>query len=168
MSNYRDPIIQAYLDLIKANCNGRITHFYHGEPITVPSVNLPCVIISKQETRAGHITNKEDEHGIAMTLTLIADVRSDLSTQENRDAVAAGVTTLYELIEGRNDDFTLQDHCILNILRHNSLVNSAFGLRTDLSSMTRVDYGQTLRDRAADSWTIEAKVDFVAQFIQVR
>jgi hypothetical protein len=47
-------------------------------------------------------------------------------------------------------------------------VDTAHNLRTDLASVTRVDYGQTLRDRAAEQWSIEARVDFIAHFSQVR
>jgi hypothetical protein len=86
---YQDPIIAAYIDLIKAH-TGAIKVFYQGEPIRIPGSNYPCAIISKRETRAGPLTNAEDEHGIAMTITVIADVRSDLSTVENIAEVVAG------------------------------------------------------------------------------
>lgn len=168
MSNYRDPVIAQYIALIKENCDGAIRHFYEGEPVAVPTSNLPCLVISKQETRVGVLNNAEDQHGMAMTMTLIADIRKDLSTQEDRDKVAAGVSTLYELIEGRNKNLTLRDNSILGILRGNILVNETYGLRTDLGSITRVDYGQTLRDRSKEAWTIEAQVDFVAHFAQAR
>jgi hypothetical protein len=48
------------------------------------------------------------------------------------------------------------------------VLDAAKNLRTDLGSMTRVDYGTTLRDRAQDQWSIEARVEFVCSFSQVR
>jgi hypothetical protein len=165
--NYIDPVIQAYIDLIKAH-TGEIKAFYQGEPLRIANSNLPCAIISKRETGVGFLTNSEDEHGIGMSITIIADVRKDLSTDENIAQAVAGVSTLYDLIEGRESDLTLKDNSILGILRSHILVDEVHGLRTDLGSQTRVDYGTTLRDRAQDEWSIEARVDFVAHFTQPR
>jgi hypothetical protein len=164
---YSDPIIRKYIDLIKANTSA-IVAFYEGEPIRVSVSNLPCVIISKQETRVGPLNNADDEHAIGMAITVIADIRKDLSTEENIAAIAPGVATLYDIMEGREENLTLKTTSILDILRGNLLVDSTTGLRTDLGSITRVDYGQTLRDRAPEAWSIEARVDFVAAFHQVR
>jgi hypothetical protein len=165
--NYSDPVIRKYTELLKAN-TGSIKAFYEGEPLRVPTSNLPCAIISKRETRVGPLSNAEDEHGIGMSITIIADVRKDLTTEEGAQNAVAGVATLYDIIEGRNDDYTLKDDCILGILRSNILVDATYGLRTDLGSITRVDYGTTLRDRAPEEWSIEARIDFVASFHQTR
>lgn len=164
---YSDPIIQKYVELIKANTPA-IREFYQGEPIRIPASSFPCAIIAKRETRAGALTNAEDEHGIGMSITIIADVRKDLSTEDNIAKAVAGVSTLYDIIEGRNEDYTLRDDSILGILRSNIILDEARNLRTDLGSMTRVDYGTTLRDRAQDQWSIEARVEFVCSFSQVR
>ncbi|WP_425905728.1 hypothetical protein [Nitrobacter sp. TKz-YC02] len=158
MATYTDPIIKKYIDLIKTNTSA-LKAFYQGEPIRLPVSNLPCAIISKRETRVGPLTNAEDEHGIGMSITIVADVRKDLSTEDNIAKAVAGVSTLYDLIEGRNDDLTLKDQSILGILRSNIVVDAARNLRTDLGSMTRVDYGTTLRDRAPEEWSIEARID---------
>jgi hypothetical protein len=167
MAIYTDPVIEKYIQLIKANTPA-IKAFFQGEPIRVPASNLPCAIISKRETRAGALTNAEDEHGIGLSITIIADVRKDLSTEDNIAKAVAGVSTLYEIAEGRNADYTLKGDSILGILRSNIVVDAAHNLRTDLGSMTLVDYGATLRDRAQDQWSIEARIDFVASFNQPR
>jgi hypothetical protein len=164
---YEDPIIKEYIDLLSAKA-GEIKEFYQGDPIAVPAVNLPCCIISKRETLAGPLTNAEDEQSIALSITVIVDVRKEISTEESRSTIANEVAKLYDICEGRNSDLTLKETSILSILRGNPLVNESRGLRTDLGSVTRVDYGQTLRDRAAEAWTIEARVDIVAYFTQVR
>jgi hypothetical protein len=164
---YSDPIIAKYIALIKAN-TGAIKMFYEGEPIRIPGSNYPCAIISKRETRVGPLSNAEDEHGIGMSITVITDVRSDLSTEESIAEVVAGVASLYEIMEGRNADYSLKADSLLAILRHNIAVDLNNQLRTDLSSVTRVDYGQTLKDRPREEWSIEARVDFVAHFSQVR
>jgi hypothetical protein len=164
---YQDPVLRTYIDLIKANTQV-FKAFYEGEPVSIPASNFPCIMISKRETRVGALTNAEDEHAIGISITIIADVRKDLSTDENIAKVVAGVSSLYDLMEGRNADLTLKSSSLLGILRSNPLVDSAHGLRTDLGTVTRVDYGQTLRDRAPEEWSIEARVDFQGYFTQVR
>jgi hypothetical protein len=164
---YQDPIIAAYIALIKVN-TGAIKMFYQGEPVRIPSSNLPCAIITKRETRVGPHTNAEDEHGIGMSITVITDIRQDLSTEENIAEVVAGVASLYEIMEGRAADYTLKTDSLLSILRHNIAVDLANNLRTDLGSVTRVDYGQTFKDRPRQEWSIEARLDFICNFTQVR
>jgi hypothetical protein len=164
---YQDPVLTAYINLIKSK-TGVFKAFYQAEPIRIPASDYPCLIISKRETRVGPLTNAEDEHGMAISITVIADVRQDLSTEDGAAAATAGVARLYDIIEGRKADYTLKDTSLLDILRSNELVDATHGLRTDLGSMTRVDYGMTLRDRAPESWSIEGRVDIVATFHQVR
>lgn len=164
---YEDPIIKKYIDLLKAKMPD-IKQWYQGDPIRIPVSNLPCVLISKTETRIGPFTNAEDEHGIEMRITVITDIRSELSTQEDEKRVVAGVAKLYQLVEERDTDYTLKDTSILDILRSNQVVDASNNLRTDLNTLTRVDYGETLRDRDAGLWSIEARIIFVAHFIQNR
>ena len=165
--NYADPIIEAYISLIKAH-TGAIKTFFQGEPVRIAPADLPCAIISKRQTRAAAVTNAEDEHGIGMSITVITDVRKDLTSDDSAQNVVAGIATLYDIMEGRNADYTLKENCLLGILRSNQLVDEAHGLRTDLSTLTLVDYGTTLRDRAPEEWSIEARVDIVCSFHQVR
>lgn len=165
MQPYKDPIIKAYTDLIKANTN-IFKAFYIGDPIRVPISNLPALIISKNETRIGKLSNAEDEHGIAMILTVITDIRADIKDDKE---FAPGINSLYNIIEGRESDtLKLKTDSILHILRNNLVVDAAKNLRTDLTTITRADYGMTIGKRAPDMWAIEAQIEFVASFIQLR
>jgi hypothetical protein len=162
-----DPIIEKYISLIKANTNA-FSAFFQGDPIRIPASLLPCVIIAKRETEVRPLTNSEDEHAIGFNLTVVSDIRNDLSTGESFEHVVKGISTLYDLVEGRGADYSLKDASILGILRANPLVDAANNLRTDLGTSTRVDYGETLRGRAPEQWSIEATVQFVAHFVQNR
>lgn len=164
---YKDPIIQKYEDMIKA-AMPQFKIFYQGDPTRIPASNLPCCIITKRETGVRASTNSQDEHAIGMNLTIVTDIRADLSTVENDAKVIEGVATLYDLIEGRNADYTLKASSVLQVLRTNQLVDGQNNLRTDLSTITRVDYGSTLRNRNPEEWSIEARIEFVAHFIQIR
>lgn len=162
--NYQDPVISRYIELLKSRTGGTIKAWYQGEPVRLPNSELPCALISKRETRVGAVSNAEDQHEIALSITIVADVRSDLTTESGAQSAVAGIATLYDLMEGRNADYALKDTSILGILRSNIDADPGRNLRTDLGSVTRVDYGATLRDRAQEQWSIEARVDCVAVF----
>lgn len=168
MERYQDPVIEKYFDLIKAK-NGEIKSYYQGEPTRVPVSNLPACFISKTETRLDRETNAEDGHEMYLTLTIVSDIRSELSTSENDAKLVEGVAKLYELMEARDPDtFGLKDTSMLQILRTNQLVDAAHNLRTNLETATRVNYGETLQNRNPEEWRIEARIEFIANFIQIR
>lgn len=167
MASYEDPIIKKYIELFKAKMPD-IKQYYQGDPVRIPASSLPCMLISKTETVAGRETNVEDTHNIEMQITIITDIRSELSTQENDKRIVEGIAKLYDLMEGRGVDYSLKDSSCLDILRGNQLVDATYNLRTDLETLTRVDYGETLRDREAGLWSIEARLLFIAHFIQNR
>jgi len=164
---YSDSIIQKYIDLIKANC-GQIKAFYQGDPVKIPNSNLPCCIIAKSNTTAGFQDSASDEHLVGLSITIITDIRDQLSTDENIAKIAPGIAQLYEIVEGRDANYKLKTNSILNILRTNQLLDVANNLRTDLRNVTRVDYGSTLRSRSPEMWSAEARIDIVVNFIQLR
>ena len=167
MTLYRDPIIKKYINLIIGIVGeGIFKGVYYGDPIKIPASNLPALIISKDETRAANITNTEDEHLIALTLTIVTDIRSEINDDK---AIAPGIAKLYDIIEGREEaTLKLKTKSLMHILRNNVDVDTALGLRTDLGSITRADYGLTVGKREIESWAVEASIDFIAQFTQIR
>lgn len=168
MTPYADPIIGKYLALIKENVP-LIKAYYQGAPTRTAASDYPALVISKLGTRAEPITNSEDRHRVALRFTVIVDIRNDLSTEENDAKIVEGVSTLYELVEGRNPaDLTLKADSLLGVLRHHLLVDSANELRTDLDTATEVDYGEAQDGRDPSKWRIEARVDIVAHYMQAR
>lgn len=161
---YIDPVIKKYMDIVKA-ANPLVKTFYQGDPIRVPVSNLPALIISKTETRVSNHTNSEDEHGIQMTMTLITDIRKDIGDDKQ---IVAGINTLYDMLEGRDAQYKLKSTSLLNILRTNAELDIAYNLRTDLVTVTRIDYGMTVGKRDQDAWAIEGTIQFVANFNQLR
>ncbi len=167
MEIYKDPIIKKYIDLIQSVVG---TSFfkgvYYGDPIRVPVSRLPALIISKDETRVSNLTNADDEHLIALTLTVITDIRADINDDTE---IAPGTSTLYDIMEGRESDtLKLKTKSLLHILRNNLSVDTSLGLRTDLESITRVDYGMTVGKREQEAWAVEAQLEFIAHFTQLR
>lgn len=164
MTPYSDPVISKYFDLIKSKTDV-FRGFYQGDPIRIPDSSLPAIIISKAQTLAGQFSNAEDEHALALVLTVITSIRADAGDFEG---IAAGVASLYDILEGREEDYKLKTTSVLHILRNNLLVDVANGLRTDLGTVTSVDYGMTLGKRAPEAWGVEGQIKFAAHLTQIR
>lgn len=142
--------------------------FYQGDPVKIPMSALPCCIVSKTGTRAQFNDSANDEHEMVVHITFVTDIRSDLSTDEDIAKIAPGIAKLYDLVEGRNANYSLKDTSLLDIIRTNSLLDVTNNLRIDLGSITRVDYGSTMRGRNPAEWSIESTVEIVVNFIQLR
>ncbi len=161
---YQDPILKKYGDLISAG-NKEIRRTFYGDPIRIGSSELPALILAKIDSRISNLDNAQDRHDIRISITLVTDVRDTIS--EDRQMVH-GVNSLYNLMEGRQENYLLKTDSILYILRHNVEVDPANNLRTDLNSVTRIDYGMTMGKRKVDAWSIEGTLELLATFTQPR
>lgn len=162
---YVDPVLKKYADLIQANTK-IFKRVYFGDPIRIGVSELPALILAKVDTRVSTMTNVEDRHEIRITLTAITDVRDTISDDKE---MVKGVNSLYNLCEGRQDgNYQLKTDSLLYILRHNVELDSGNNLRTDLNTITRVDYGMTINKRQKDAWGIEGMIEFIANFNQIR
>jgi len=163
---YKDPIIQKYIDLIKTATGTAFKSFYQGDPFRIPKSNLPALLISKTQTQVGPLSNAEDSHNIGLTITVITDIRDERSDDQQ---ITPGIAQLYDLLEGRDETtYKLKTNSLLNILRTNVAVDQAYNLRTDLGSITRVDYGMTIGKRAPEGYSTEGQIDFIATYSQLR
>lgn len=162
--DYTDPIMQKYADLIKSKTNN-FKRIYFGDPIRLPGSELPVLIITKSDTIVENLNNQEDMHSIRIAFTIVADVRNTISEEQT---MVRGVNNLYDYMEGRDSDYKLKDSSLLAILRNNVEVDTANNLRTNLNSFTKVDYGMTVDKRGQESFAMEAMVEIVANFIQIR
>lgn len=166
MQPYTDPIIKKYRELIEEAMPGVFKSFYQGDPLRIPKSSMPALIISKSQTRVAPHTNAEDEQEIALILSVIVDLRDEIKDEKE---LTPGIAQLYDIIEGREDTtYKLKTKSILNILRTNISVDTAYNLRTDLGSITNVNYGLTIGKRALDSYAVEGQVEFMATYTQLR
>lgn len=160
-----DPIIKKYVDLVKANTDAFKT-FYQGDPILIPVSSMPALVISRKTTQVNYFTNTEDQHFITLVFTIVADIRKDISDDRT---LVAGNATLYDLMEGRDPvTYQLKSQSLMYILRHNQNIDMAHQIITDLSSLTRIDYGMVLGKRVKDSWSIEGTINAVVSLVQSR
>ena len=165
MEPYKDPIITKYTSLILAAIPGVFKSTFQGDPIRLAKSDYPALIISKSRTRVGPHTNSEDEHEIALILTVVVDVRAEINDSKE---ITPGIAKLYDIIEGRDAQYKLKSGSILNILRTNIAVDASLNLRTDLGSITTANYGLTIGKRAQDTYGVEGSIEFIASFNQLR
>jgi len=161
----QDAILKKYAELITSKSKA-FKRVYFGDPIRIPTSSLPALILAKVDTRVSNFSNAEDMHQIRLSFTVVTDIRNTIT--EDKEMVA-GVNDLYNLVEGR-DETTLEllPTSLLYILRHNAELDVAHNLRTDLDTMSTVSYGMTMGKRKEEAWSIEAMVELVANFTQVR
>jgi len=162
---YKDPIMKKYADLIRANTD-IFKEIYFGDPVRIGSSSLPALIISKVSTTVSNFTNAEDMHAVRLSFTVVSDVRDTINDDKT---MVRGVNSLYNLMEGRDDaTYQLKHNSLLYILRHNVELDVQQNLRTDIATMSTIDYGMTMGKRQEGMWSIEGTVDIIANFTQVR
>jgi hypothetical protein len=163
---YQDPVINAYIEMIKKYTGNTIKKFYQGDPIRIPVSNMPAIIVAKRQTMTSYATNAEDSHKVTLVITVVADIRNDISQDT---ALVPGMGALYDLMEGR-DPTTLQlkPSSLLSIIRHNVDVNQQFQLFTDVDTPTKIDYSMTLGKRGEDMFGLEGSLTTVCTCIQLR
>jgi hypothetical protein len=162
---YRDPVVQKYLDLIKNNTSG-IKGFYNGLVDKIPESLLPAVIITIETTEANQISNVEDEHKINLNLIYVADIRQTL----NDSVFVNGFNNVIDALVGRyttGTPYALKGSSILNILRNNLELDTSNNLRTDVGSFSVATPSQ-IAQRWAGWYNVEGSIRFQANFIQTR
>lgn len=163
---YSDPIIAAIVKRVRDATGNAFKEFYQGDPIRIPVSKMPALIIARRQTSTSYITNAEDQHEVTFAITVVTDIRKDISLDT---ALVPGMATLYDLIEGR-DPTTLQlkPSSLMAILRHNVDINENLQVYADVSMPTKVDYGMTMGKRAEDSFSVEGVITTVMTCVQFR
>lgn len=160
-----DPIIQKYIDLVKANTSV-FKAFYAGDPIVIPVSMMPALVVAKRQSTVTKTTNVEDIHMVTLVLTVVTDIRKDISDETT---LVPGNATLYDIIEGRDPvTYLLKPQSLLYILRHNLGIDPAHQIYTDINTPTKIDYGMVMNKRQAGSWSIEGAITAVASIVQLR
>lgn len=161
---YSDPIIDKYLELIKAN-RGDIKKYFNGIVTRVATSECPCIMIGIDSIEVGDFSNVEDEHRVNMILTLVTDIRKNFADTVRIDN---GISKVVEMLTGRGEDYKLETKSILNILRNNVNIDTGNNLRTDIGTVTAVTPKEVAIGRIPDYWSAEGSIKFQAHFIQER
>jgi len=163
MSEYKDTIVEKYLDLIKDNTT-TIKGFYNGMVGKIPASMLPAVILTIEGAEAESLSNSEDEHRLSMLLIYVADVRQSL----NDSALVNNFNRVLDALMGRDSNYSLKSTSLLYILRNNLNVDITNNLRTDVGSFSVVTPSEISTGRFPGFYSVEGTIRFNAHFYQER
>lgn len=161
---YRDPIIEKLFDIIRAVEGVPFKSYYHGDPLVIARSNLPALICSKDTTAIGDASNAEDYHRMRFVFTVVSDIRENFGNAEGD--IVIGDSMLYDIFEGRNNDFSLKSTSLIAILRKNEEIGNSTHI--DLGSEMVPDYGFTFGKRGERSWAWEGMLTVTLYREQLR
>jgi hypothetical protein len=158
LSEYRDPILKAIIDMLEADGPRELVgHYIYGDTLAPAKSALPVVSVARDGTRVLSDGTMLDRHVTSIVMAVIVDYTTDLNTSFD---LSRGTSQLYELIEKR--DTTTQE------LAHNTL---AYALRKnqkladDLFISINddgllIDYGLGIEKRGSNIFSVEGILRF--------
>jgi hypothetical protein len=156
---YKDPVIQTVIDLLDGTGPSKLRGRYvNGDVLQPNKTELPLCYITRDTTTVTAETNMQDLHQASLVATVILDWTQDLDQAYD---MVAGTPELYEMCEGRNDNFTLREDTMLYCLRKDQQLNGGLWLGVD--SPVEVSYGIGVDRRGPGSFSIEAVIRFTAK-----
>lgn len=155
---YKDPIIAKIIDLLEAADLPGIKGIYNGDVVVPAKDDLPLIYVAKDTTAIGQADNLEDEHLLPMVATVIYDMTTDIG--QSYDMVA-GASSLYEIVEGRNDDYSLKPNTLAYVLRQNQVLDNKLWIA--VGTPVTVNYGIGVNRRGPGTYSVEAVVRFTVR-----
>lgn len=164
-TQYKDPILQAVINHLEKHANRDIKTYYYGDVLLVPKTELPVISVAIDATRIAVDDTGTDKS----TVPLVISVITDIGDNPNRDFdVMAGTNSLYEIVIGRNDDFTFRKDSLAYILRaHDQLATAQtpagetvqvyMGTETDREPLD-IDFGIGVERRGQGIWSVESTI----------
>lgn len=157
---YKDPIVQKILDKFEDEGPQELKgHYYNGDVTDVPKEELPVCSLAKDNLIVEPASNMEDEHRISLVANVIIDWTQDLNRDFN---IVAGSQQLYDLMEGRNDDYTLKPTSLLYILRKYQKLDTNLWLSVGQGERVNGDYGLAEGRRGPGIFSLEGVLRFNA------
>lgn len=164
MAIYRDPIIELIIAKLNAEGPSQLQNkYFTGDPLIVGKSELPAGFITRDKTSFSDFDIANDRHDMAMVLNVVQDTTKDFNqTFDMRGSTA----TLYDWVEGRQENYTLKPTALTYILRkyqQNGPQTNGLApkLWINMGTPIEADYGVTLNKRGAGIFAVEAVIRFV-------
>lgn len=155
---YKDPIIEKIITHLRAAKIPGIKGFFNGDIVVPAKRDIPLIYVAKDTTRIGQASNEEDEHLMPMVATVIYDMTKDIGQSYDMVAGAGG---LYEIVEGRDPDYSLKTNTLAYVLRANQQLDDKLWIA--VGSDVEISYGIGVNRRGPGIWSVEAVVRFTAR-----
>jgi len=163
---YQDPVLAKLVGLLNAEGPSELKNrYFFGDPLVVPRSQLPAVFITKDQTRIDEGSNAEDESRMVVVLNVVYDLTRDFNQAFN-DINSAN--TLYDVVEGRNADYTLKPTSLAYILREHQALDQPHNLWINHDTPLEPEYGVTVNKRGEGVYTVEAVLRIMVVHQQLR
>ena len=102
-----------------------IKNVYRGDPVVIPRSSLPAIVVRTPNAAIDRRDNIRDQRIYAVQIRYVFDVRGSMwdSDQKNN----AFEIQANDLFIEENEDGSLKDNCLCNILRANKIGNQTLG-----------------------------------------
>lgn len=155
---YKDPIIEKIITHLKAANIPRIKEYYNGDLVVPAKSHMPLIYVAKDTTSISEADNLEDEHTMPMVATVIYDMTQDIGRSYN---MVAGASGLYEIVEGRNADYSLKTNTLAYVLRDKQVLDAKLWI--GVGSPVAISYGIGVNRRGPGIFSVEAVVRFTVR-----
>lgn len=154
--NQENPQYSSVLDrimsLMRATFGERFNAYYEGDPIDIPSANLPCMIIELSSGRTELDATSTDRFQSQVNIRLVFNKADDFGASDSVDLTER---KLRLLVEGRGVTGEFSPDSVLGALRKNFTLASRL-IEND------IDWEYNIQPRANNVVTSEALVQVVA------
>lgn len=160
---YKDPIIRKLIEkLTEEGPEALRGRYIYGDPVLIGKSRLPACFITKERTDIRVGDNMNDEHLITVALNVVYDARADLNTPGE----VIGMNSLYDIVEGRLDDYSIRPDSLAGIMRKYQVLDGDNRLFVSVGSDTEIVYGTDVRGDGV--YTTEAVVRVTLRQLQPR
>lgn len=156
MSSYQDPIIKKVIEDFEPNGPSRLEgKWINGDVLLPAKSELPLAYITKENTDAFPASNMEDEHLMPLVATIVWDLTEDFDGIYN---MVKSTNDLYELMEARNDDYTLKTDSLLYRATLNQQLDNKLWI--GVGTPVRITYGLGIGRRGPGIFSLESSIRF--------
>ncbi len=157
LSEYRDPILKAVIDMLESDGPAELRgHYIYGDTLAPAKSALPVVSVARDGTRIISDGTMQDRHVTSIVMAVIVDYTTDLNTSFD---LSRGTSQLYELIEARDTSRNLKGNTIAFALRNKQkLAENLFISILDDGLM--IDYGLGIEKRGSNIFSVEGILRF--------
>lgn len=162
-AKYTDPIVDKLIEKLDASGPVELRKkYFKGDVWIPPQSQLPICSIAKSGLVVTPASNTQDNHEMELVLNVIWKYTRELNSSFN---LTSASNALYEVVEGRNADYTLKSDTILAILRDNQRLDDNLFLAVGRSQRIQVEYGLGIERRGRNIFSVEAVVRVNARAI---
>lgn len=163
LSEYRDPILKAIIDMLEADGPRELVgHYIYGDTLAPAKSALPVVSVARDGTRILSDGTMQDRHVTSIVMAVIVDYTTDLNTSFD---LSRGTSQLYEFIEARDENRLLKENTLSFALRKNQKLGDNLFISI-LDDGLMIDYGLGIEKRGSNIFSVEGILRFNVESTQ--